>query len=367
MDYSEKSTEGKPNRLLKLFKIIIIIIVILLVLLAGFAFFAWRYVQQELKPVTATDQVVRFTIPAGSNSTKITHILEDNGLIRSSTMLWYYLKYNKEGNQFKAGTYEMKPGLTNREIIDRLNKGDIVKVEVIRFTIPEGFNVEQIADKLSKQEIVDKAAFLALANTNPKYGCGWTEDIPENKVIKHRLEGYLYPDTYEMKKGSTTADVLKRMLCEWDKKLDQLPADWQKQLEKSGLSFHELLTLASLVEREVVVEEERAIVAGVIYNRLKDKMPLQIDATVQYLFDESKERLYEKDLKIESPYNTYLHTGLPPGPIASPSLASIKAALYPQETKFFYYVTKKDGSSGHLFAETFAEHKRNIAKSSAKN
>jgi UPF0755 protein len=115
-----------------------------------------------------------------------------------------------------------------------------------------------------------------------------------------------------------------------------------------------------------VVEEERPIVAGVIYNRLKAKMPLQIDATVQYLFAESKERLYEKDLQIESPYNTYLHTGLPPGPIASPSLASIKAALYPEETKYLYYVTKKDGTSGHLFAETFAQHKKNIAKSNAK-
>ncbi|MEX2461838.1 MAG: endolytic transglycosylase MltG [Paenibacillaceae bacterium] len=367
MDFSEHSAEVKPNRLSQIFKIIIIIIVILLVLLAGLTFFGWRYIKQELKPLTPTDHVVRFTIPAGSNSTQITHILEDNGLIRSSTMFWYYLKFYKEGNQFKAGTYEMKPGLTNIEIIDRLNKGDIVKVEVVRFTIPEGFNVEQIAAKLSSQNIVDKAAFLALADTIPNYGCSWTGEIPDDKAIKHRLEGYLYPDTYEMKKGSSTADIMKRMLCEWDQKLDQLPADWQIQLEKSGLSFHELLTLASLVEREVVVEEERAIVAGVIYNRLKDKMPLQIDATVQYLFDESKERLYEKDLEMESPYNTYLHTGLPPGPIASPSLASIKAALYPQATKFLYYVTKKDGSSGHFFAETFAQHKRNIAKSSAKN
>jgi UPF0755 protein len=367
MDYSEQSSELKPNRLLKIFKVIVTVGVILLVLLIGLAFFGWRYVQQELKPAAASNQAVRFTIPAGSNSTQITHILEDNGLIRNSMMFWYYLKYSKEGNNFKAGTYEMKPGLKNTEIIDRLNNGDIVKEEVIRFTIPEGFNVKQIADKLSSQKIVDKAAFLEIADSDRNYSCGWTADIPTDKTIKHRLEGYLYPDTYEMKKGSTTADILKRMLCEWDNKLAQLPADWQTQLEKRALSFHELLTLASLIEREVVVDEERAIVAGVIYNRLKEKMPLQIDATVQYLFDESKDRLYEKDLKIESPYNTYLHTGLPPGPIASPSLASIKAALYPKETKFLYYVTKKDGSSGHLFAETFDQHKLNIAKSNAKN
>lgn len=367
MDFSDQSSELKPNRLLKIFKVFILIIVIMLVLLAGTAFFAWRYVQKELKPVVAAEQVVRFTIPAGSSSSKITHILADNGLIRSSTMFWYYLKYTKEGNQFKAGTYEMKPGLTKTEIIDRLNNGDIVKEDVLRFTIPEGFNVEQIADKLSSQKIVSKTAFLDMADSERNYSCGWTDKIPEVQGIKHRLEGYLYPDTYEMKKGSTVEAVLERMLCEWDNKLEQLPVDWHEQLEKKALSFHELLTIASLIEREVVVEEERAVVAGVIYNRLKEKMPLQIDATVQYLFNEPKERLYEKDLKVKSPYNTYLHTGLPPGPIASPSLASIKAALYPKETKFLYYVTKKDGTSAHLFAETFAEHKRNIAKSSAKN
>jgi UPF0755 protein len=293
--------------------------------------------------------------------------LENNGLIRNNMMFWYYLKYSKEGSQFKAGTYEMKPGLTKTEIIERLNKGDIVKTEMIRFTIPEGFNVEQIAEKLSSQKIADKAAIVDIANSNRNFKCGWTADIPVNKTIKHHLEGYLYPDTYEMKKGSTAADVVERMLCEWDNKLKQLPQDWQTQLVKNKLTFHELLTIASLVEREVVVEEERPIVAGVIFNRLKDKMPLQIDATVQYLFDQPKDRLYEKDLLIESPYNTYLHAGLPPGPIASPSLASIKAVLYPEKTKFLYYVTKKDGSSGHLFAETFAQHKRNIAKSTAKN
>ncbi|QGQ95482.1 endolytic transglycosylase MltG [Paenibacillus psychroresistens] len=366
MDFSEQSSKLKPNRLLKVFKVIIIVIVILLILLAGLAFYGWRYVTKELKPVAASEQVVRFTIPTGSNPTQISDILEENGLIRNSSMFWYYLKYTKEGIQFKAGTYEMKPGLKNKEIIDHLNKGDIVKVEVMRFTIPEGFNVEQIAAKLSTQKLVDKTAFIATTDSDRSYSCGWTADIPSDKAIKHRLEGYLYPDTYEMKKDSTTEDIIERMLCEWDNKLEQLPADWQTQLEKQGLSFHELLTLASLVEREVVVEEERAKVAGVIYNRLKDKMPLQIDATVQYLFDESKERLYEKDLLIESPYNTYLHTGLPPGPIASPSLASIKAALYPEVTKFLFYVTKKDGTSGHLFAETFAQHKKNIAKSNAK-
>jgi UPF0755 protein len=367
VDFSKQSSDLKPNRLFKIFKIIAIIAGILLLLLAGSAFFAWRYIQQELKPTPAMNEVVRFTIPPGSSSNEIAHILQKNGMIRNSTLFWYYLKYSNEGNQFKAGTYEMKPGSTKTEIIEHLNKGDIVKLEGLRFTIPEGLNVEQITEKLSSQKIVEKSAFLTLVDSNRSYNCGWTADIPKDKTIKHRLEGYLYPDTYEMKKGSTAVDVVERMLCEWDRKLAELPADWQTQLKQKSLTFHELLTIASLIEREVVAENERAVVAGVIYNRLNKKMPLQIDATVQYLFAESKDRLFEKDLQIESPYNTYKHTGLPPGPIASPSLASIKAALYPKESKYLYYVTKKDGTSEHLFAETFEQHKRNITKSNARN
>jgi UPF0755 protein len=293
--------------------------------------------------------------------------LQKNGLIRNSTIFWYYLKYSNQGNQFKAGTYEMKPGITNAQVIERFNKGDVVKIETLRFTIPEGFTVQQIADKLSSQHVAETADFLKLADAATNYPCTWSAEIPNDKAIKHRLEGYLYPDTYEMKKGSTTTDIIQRMLCEWDNKLSQLPTGWQTQMQEKKLSFHQLLTLASLIEREVIVEEERPIVAGIIYNRLNKKMPLQIDATIQYLFDQPKERLFEKDLKMESPYNTYLHTGLPPGPIASPSIASLKAALYPQDSKYLYYVTKKDGSHSHLFAETLEQHNNNVAKSKATN
>jgi UPF0755 protein len=130
-----------------------------------------------------------------------------------------------------------------------------------------------------------------------------------------------------------------------------------------GLTLHQLLTIASLIEREAVLDEERPLIASVIYNRLKIGQPLQIDATIQYLFATPKERLFEKDLQIESPFNTYLHTGLPPGPISDSSFASIKAALYPETSDYFYYVTKKDGSHSHLFAKTFAEHQKNIEKS----
>lgn len=157
---------------------------------------------------------------------------------------------------------------------------------------------------------------------------------------------------------------MQRMLEEFQTKINSIP-DLEAKLQEKNLSLHELLTIASLVEKEVVVDEERALVAGVIYNRINQDMKLEIDATVQYLLDRPKERLFYKDLKVKSPYNTYLNKGLPPGPIASPSLRSIEAALNPEASEYLFYVTKKDGSSGHLFAKTYKEHQQNIAKSKA--
>ncbi|MFS0839812.1 endolytic transglycosylase MltG [Paenibacillus sp. 1P03SA] len=199
--------------------------------------------------------------------------------------------------------------------------------------------------------------------TNLRKGKRLLAGIPADAKLKHKLEGYLFPDTYDIPKDATEQKLITLMVDQLDKRLQNLPADWKDKLKASGLTFHQMMTIASLIEREVVVDEERPLVASVIYNRLKIKQPLQIDATVQYALGKQKERLLESDLKIESPYNTYKNPGLPPGPIASPSLASIKAALYPAESKYFYYVTKKDGSQGHLFGETYAQHLANIEKS----
>jgi UPF0755 protein len=324
---------------------------------------AGLYISNALLPVEGSEHEVRFVIPKGMDSGKIAGILERHGLIRSSVVFKYYLRYKNEGAKFQAGEYAMNPGITLDQIIMKLNRGETVAEETIRFTVPEGFTFLQIVQSLSDKEIVDRNKFAAAAEDFKLLESTAIANIPDDPSLKFRLEGYLFPETYEMKKASTERDILNRMLQELEKKLKLLPAGWQEQLNARGIDFHQMMTIASLIEREVVIEEERTIVAGVIYNRLKQNMHLQIDATVQYIFEEQKERLLYEDLKVESPYNTYLHAGLPPGPIASPSLASIQAAIYPQETKYLFYVTKKDGTQGHLFAETFAEHKRNIAKS----
>ncbi|OMF31745.1 aminodeoxychorismate lyase [Paenibacillus sp. FSL H8-0548] len=321
------------------------------------------YVWSSLKP-TAAGEVQKIDIPKGSSANEVADLLEQQGLIKNSFIFKYYLKLNDQGTRFQAGIYELSPGMDKDAIIAKLNAGDTVAAETIRFTIPEGFTVLQMADKLAAENLINKETFISLVASQTNWGdVEAVRSIPESDKLHQRLEGYLFPETYEMKKESTEEDIIKRMASELDRKLASLPEGWMDVLDERKISFHELLTIASLVEREVVVDEERALVAGIIYNRLADGMMLQIDATVQYSLDKPKERLYEKDLLVESPYNTYKVDGLPPGPIASPSFDSIEAALYPEKSDYLFYVTKKDGSQSHLFAKTYKEHLRNIEKS----
>ncbi|MGZ9584800.1 endolytic transglycosylase MltG [Paenibacillus marinisediminis] len=338
-------------------KVFLVIIGLLVLLAAGGTWYAWN----EMQPMPKQDQTVRVEIERGSVISTIANQLETNGIIQNSLLFQGYLKYHKEGSKFQAGTYDFKPGMTYDEIIAKLNAGDVVKEEMVRFTIPEGYTVEQIADKLNEEGIVTKDEFLKAAEKIQASGKLPYGAVP-SKQAKYPLEGYLFPSTYEMKVGSTAEDIINRMLQEMEKRIAAIP-NWEADMKQRGLDLNGLLTVASLIEREVVVDEERALVAGVIYNRIDQGMKLQIDATVQYALDEPKERLYYKDLEIDSPYNTYKIEGLPPGPIANPSIASIEAALKPEASEYLFYVTKKDGSNTHLFAKTFAEHEKNIQKS----
>lgn len=345
------------------FKIALWTLLVIVLLIGGTVGGALWYINRGLQPMPARDAEVELTIAKGMNSGQIAAMLEEKGLIRNDTIFKYYLMYKKEGSRFQAGMYRMKPGMTLDEMIAKMNAGDTVKEEMIRFTVPEGMTVSQIADKLSGDHVVERDTFLALIDKGEGLNSSRIAEIPADAKVKHKLEGYLFPETYELKKGSTEKDMINRMLDELERQLSMLPTGWEQKLEERGIGFHEMMTIASLIEREVVVDEERPMVASVIYNRLAKKQKLQIDATVQYLFDKQKDRLLNKDLKTESPYNTYLYEGLPPGPIANPGLASISAAIYPAQSDYYFYVTKKDGTQTHLFAETYAQHLKNIQES----
>ncbi|WP_072329447.1 MULTISPECIES: endolytic transglycosylase MltG [unclassified Paenibacillus] len=337
-------------------------LLLIICLAAGLTVGVALYISRALSPTLPSDTPVRVALPAGTGVGELAHELQRKGLVRDARLFTYYVKYKGEGGRFQAGEYDMQPGLTPDEIIAKLNRGETAKEAGLRLTVPEGFTFRQIAEKL-QQSGMDPAAFEAAAAKFVAPAGSAAAGIPANPNLKARLEGYLYPDTYEWKKDASPDELIATMTAQLDKRLQELPQGWRQAMEARGLTLHQTLTVASLIEREVAIPEERALVSGVIHNRLKQNKQLEIDATIQYLFDKQKERLYEKDLQVDSPYNTYLNRGLPPGPIASPSIASIQAAIYPQETTYLFYVTKKDGSRKHLFAETFEEHKKNIAES----
>jgi UPF0755 protein len=341
---------------------VLVTLLVIFLFISGTVIGIGAYIVNSLQP-TEPGEEVRFVIERGSHSSRIAENLEKQGLIRDATIFRFYLRFKGEGNRFQAGEYALHPGMELDEIIAKFNAGDIVREPVRRLTIPEGRTLEQITDALSQNGIIDRNVFRNLISDASLYSGTPAAEIPADRPYKHPLEGYIFPQTYEFPVSWTSEEIVVHMLGELGRQLEKLPADWRQQMDKLNLSFHDVLTVASLIEREVVVDAERPIVAGVIYNRLKQNYPLQIDATVQYALDQPKERLLHEDLEVDSPYNTYRNVGLPPGPIASPGLASIRAALYPEETAYMFYVTKKDGTSEHYFAETYEEHLDNIALS----
>jgi UPF0755 protein len=317
-------------------------------------------VQSQFQPPGHSGKAVEVHIAQGASALDIGSQLADKGLIKNPTFFKWYLAYEGKSALLKTGNYYLQQGMPMEEIARVLIEGD-GKYNTMKVTIPEGLTVEGIADLLDKQKIVDKASFLKEVDTGA-FDYAFVKDIPKTEGMKHRLEGYLFPDTYEFFKEAKAHDIVDTML----KQTDQvLKPEWRDQIKKRGLNVHQALTLASLVEREARVDKERPIIAQVIENRLHAQPPmkLQIDATVQFALGKVKENLLYKDLEVESPYNTYLHEGLPPGPIANPGRPSIEAALYPSPNDFYFYVTKNDGSGEHYFAKTFAEHEQNIAKS----
>lgn len=293
---------------------------------------------------------VNIEIPSGSSTTKITNILKENGLIKSKLVFRYKVKTEKLDGKLKAGKYVFNTGMNLEEILSKLSSGGKDE-NVIKVTIPEGFELKQIAYRLDEIGLVDEKRFLELSKDIDKFSDKYTflKEIPEG----YSLEGYLFPDTYEMNINASEEEVIETMLSKFEQFYE---SNLKKKVEESSLNLNEIITLASIVEREARVDKERSIIAGVIYNRLRIDMPLQVDATVQYALGERKEKLLYKDLKIESPYNTYLYKGLPPAPIASPGAESLIATVNPSDVDYLYYVLKNDGSGEHIFTKTYEEH-----------
>lgn len=297
-------------------------------------------------------------IPSNTSTQKIGDILQEEGLIKNGFTFTLYAKITGKASKLKAGKYQFTYGQSVGDIMNQIAEGKIFK-DSFTLVIPEGFTVEQIAERLDTNGIVKKKDFLNEVD-HGNFSYDFVQAIPADPKIKHRLEGYLFPDTYEVEKGATAHEIID-MLLKRHKEIWQ--PEWDKKIESLNLTRHKFLTLASIVEREVKVKKEQSIVAGVYLNRLKIDMPLQADATIQYVFKDQKERITYDDLEINDPYNTYVIPGLPPGPISNPGKAAMEAMLNPQKNNYLYYVTKKDGTGEHYFAETFKQHQENIRRS----
>jgi UPF0755 protein len=283
----------------------------------------------------------------GSTATTIARQLRASGVIRSTTAFRALVRFKNLETSLRAGEYRFAPHQTAVEVLDELSTtGSQVAVWV---TIPEGFTAREVAATLADHHAGDEAALGQYFLTTP------LEIAPGVTTVN--LEGYLFPDTYLMPLQSTPAALAQIMT---DQFKIELPKDAAARAERLHLSIPQVVTIASLIEREAKADDERRLMAGVYYNRLKLNMPLQVDATLEYTFLHHKDVITNADLARDTPYNTYLHTGLPPTPIANPGRASLLAALDPQPSEFLYYVYK--GNGHHAFSRTLKEHDSNVAR-----
>jgi UPF0755 protein len=339
---TEVNTTSRRSKIPKIINTIIIIIIIVAVFIAF-------WVNTQLQPADSDkNKVVRIKIESKSTTNEIAHLLKNNGLIKNEFVFKVYSRITGLDRQLKAGDYALNPSFSLTEIINKLVSGS---VNLYTFTIPEGYTIQQIADSLEQKGFIKKEDFIKQIETG-KFDFPYINDLSESE---NRLEGFLFPDTYKIPDYYNETQIIEMMLNRF---LDVYDADLVKKTKEMKMSVLEAVTLASIIEREVRVPEERKKVSGVFHNRLKIGMPLQSCATVQYILGETKEALTTADTEKPSPYNTYLHKGLPPGPISNPGRASLEAAVYPENVEYYYFCSKGDGS--HHFSTTLAEH--NAAK-----
>jgi UPF0755 protein len=298
------------------------------------------------------------SIDPGMTSKEIAGLLTEVDLLQSPILFRIVTKLARVDNKLKAGTYRLNSRMGTIGIVQALARGD---VEFVRFTIPEGVSIKDIADLLEARGLASKERFLHLA----------TGEDHDFKIVEGdmeffgNLEGYLFPDTYTVETGVTEEEIITVMVKRFVQAV--LPEWHRENIDENArkLGLHGVITLASIIEKEAKLSEERPLVASVFYNRLRLNMPLQSCATVQFALGSWKTRLTLDDLGTDSPYNTYIALGLPPGPIASPGLSSVRAALAPATSDYLFFAA--DHRGGHVFTRTFREHQKAIAKVQARD
>jgi UPF0755 protein len=314
------------------------------------------------RPASDDSTPITFTVEPGETATIVAARLAEMGLIADSELFRLFLRYHNLDQSLEAGNYELRRNMTMVEIAEALQHA---RLEEVTVSIPEGWRAEQVAELLGRENIMDGSTFMAFVQGGgaslPDAPYSILDEIPPGAS----LEGFLYPDTYRVPERATPADLVTRMLANME---GEVTPELRAQSADQGLTFYQVLIVASIVEREAVIAEERPLIASVYLNRVQGNMFLGADPTVQYAmgFQPDSGQWWKTPVTLEeyenviSPYNTYLNRGLPPGPICSPGLESIKAVLEPADTDYIYFVARGDGY--HVFAETSEEHEQNVLK-----
>ena len=343
---SDRSKQKKHKRkMTKGFKGFIVLVVAFIIGFCSFQFMK-SIMMMDGSTENLTGETVSVTIPSGSTTSDIANILKEQGLISNTFTFRLSSKINGYDGTYQMGTYDVDTGMTPTQIMALLQSGEVSTKN--KLTIPEGYTVKQIADRVAETGICTAEEFINEANTGT-FPHSFLKVLPDRE---YRLEGYLFPDTYFLTENMTAHEIISMMLDRFEQMYTQ---EYQDAVAASGHTLDEIVTIASMIEKEITLDEERARAAGVIYNRLEQDMSLGIDATVLYAVGKTGGELTQEDLQTDSPYNTRLNKGLPLGPISNPGEASFKAALYPEDNDYLYYVVEAAGKSNHVFCKTNEE------------
>ncbi len=342
------------------------VLVVLALVFIGSAFFAYNWIEKGAFESTASKSNIlqNFEIKEGEGVKIIALHLMESKLIKSDKFFLYYLWKTKKDSNLQAGNYEISPDMTIAQIVDKFEGGK-VKNEISKLTVPEGFTNQKIINLLreKKPEIADEFMEIVQCKCLNQTNCECDKFSKKYDFLAQipsgvDMEGYLFPDTYFIDKDETGASLVSKFLNNFNKKID---ASLLAKIEASGKSLHDVITLASIVEREVPTEEDAKMVAGVFENRINTGMALESCATLAYFQGVDKRQFSYEDTRVESPYNTYINTGLPPGPISNPGLTSIKATVEPTETDYIFFLS--DFETGEtIYSKTLDEHVANKNK-----
>ncbi|GGC92461.1 hypothetical protein GCM10007216_24030 [Thalassobacillus devorans] len=359
-DLHQKQVKKRGEEASTVRKVVAIVLTTLLVVFIGAGIAGYLYIKSALEPVDPeAEETTTVEIPLGSSTSHIAGILKENDLIKNEMIFRFYTKFKNESD-FQAGEYQFAQSMSIDQLTESLKTGKVIREPLFRVTVPEGRQITQIAERFADSEHTDFTAeeFMKKAD-DPEYLEGLMEQYPElltedinNKDIRYPLEGYLFASTYDFfEENPSIEEIIENMLARTQENvLPYLP-----ELEELGIStVHDAITMASLIENEAPTEEDRKKIAGVFYNRLEADMPLQTDPTVLYALGKHKDRVLNKDLEVDSPYNTYQVKGLPIGPISNFNKNSLEAALQPEESDYMYFVANSEGEV--YYAETYDEH-----------